>query len=217
VNACERVLGSVPGDTAQLIAAARKVDFLQLGEAYVKAARPNAGPQVQFVDKLGVNFMYAGLIHLALPKAKIILAERDPMDNAYAAFKTLFPGAFPYTYDLNELANYFVGYSELMAHWQALMPGVIHTVRYEDLVAGSKVAIEDLLDYCDLSFDEKSLKSFLRADQAGTVSGVRMQQELRAQSVGHWRNYRQQFEPVAEIFRQAGLKLSDADDSAPVG
>jgi tetratricopeptide (TPR) repeat protein len=217
VNACERVLGSVPGDTAQLIAAARKIDFLQLGEAYVKAARPNAGPQVQFVDKLGVNFMYAGLIHLALPKAKIILAERDPMDNAYAAFKTLFPGAFPYTYDLNELANYFVGYSELMAHWQALMPGVIHTVRYEDLVAGSKVAIEDLLDYCDLSFDEKSLKSFLRADQAGTVSGVRMQQELRAQSVGHWRNYRQQFEPVAEIFRQAGLKLSDADDSAPVG
>ena len=217
VNACERVLGSVPSDTAQLIAAARKIDFVQLGEAYVKAARPNAGPQVQFVDKLGMNFMYAGLIHLALPKAKIILAERDPMDNAYAAFKTLFPGAFPYTYDLKELANYIVGYSELMAHWQALMPGVIHTVRYEDLVASSKVAIEDLLEYCDLSFDEKSLKSFLRADQAGTVSGVRMQQELRAQSVGHWRNYRQQFEPVAEIFRQAGLKLSDADDSAPVG
>ncbi|MGI9202120.1 MAG: sulfotransferase [Woeseiaceae bacterium] len=217
VNACERVLGSVPSDSAQLIGAARKIDFAELGEAYVKAARPNAGPQVQFVDKLGMNFMYAGLIHLALPKAKIILAERDPMDNAYAAFKTLFPGAFPYTYDLKELANYFVGYSELMAHWQALMPEVIHTVRYEDLVASSKAAIEDLLEYCDLSFDEKSLKSFLRADQAGTVSGVRMQQELRAQSVGHWRNYRQQFEPVAEIFRQAGFDLSDADESAPVG
>ena len=206
VNACEQVLGAIPNDTAQLIAAARKIDFAALGEAYVNAARPNAGPQVQFVDKLPINFMYVGLIHRALPKAKIVLAARDPMDNCYTAFKSLFPGAYPYSYDLKELANYYAAYTQVMAHWQALMPDVIHTVNYEELVTNSRAVIEDLLDYCDLSFEERCLQSFLKADTAGTASGVRLHHELRAKSVGHWRNYAEQLQPVAEILKAAGIE-----------
>lgn len=203
VNACERVLGKVPADTAQLVDAARNVDFAALGEAYIKAARPTAGPHVQFVDKLPTNFMYAGLIHLALPKAKIVLAERDPMDNCYVAFKSLFPGAYPYSYDLNELANYYAEYARVMAHWQTLMPDVIHTVRYEDMVTDSKTVIEDLLEYCDLSFEERSLEAFLKTDAVSTASSVRLRHEMRAKSIGHWRNYEQQLRSVAAILKES--------------
>jgi tetratricopeptide (TPR) repeat protein len=211
VNACERFSDSMPGDLVQLISIAEKIDFSELGEAYINATRPKAGPQAQFVDKLGMNFVYAGLIHKALPKAKIVLAERDPMDNCYAAFKTLFPGAFPYTFNLDEIANYYVGYAKVVSHWKSLMPDVIHTVRYEDLVSNSRTAIEELLSHCDLSFDDRSLQSFLKADQAGTISGVRVQQEIRAQSVGHWRNYREQLQPVIDVFQENEIKFFDED------
>ena len=81
VNECERVSGAMPSNTVELVTAARKIDYPALGEAYVKNARPTSGIFAHFVDKLPINFMYAGLIHLALPKAKIVLVERDPMDN----------------------------------------------------------------------------------------------------------------------------------------
>ena len=203
VNACERVLGSIPSDSAQLMAAAQKIDFAELGEAYVSAARPNAGPQAQFVDKMPINFMYAGLIHRALPKAKIIVTEREPMDNCYMAFRSLFPGAYPYSYDLKELATYYSEYSRMMAHWRALMPDVMHTVSYEKLVTDSRAVIEDILDYCDLSFEESCLQSFLKADTAGRAGGIRSRHEMRAQSIGHWRNYEEQMRPVAAVLNDA--------------
>ena len=205
VNECERVLGAMPSSTTELMTAAQKVDFAALGEAYVETARPAAGNLAHFVDKLPINFMYAGLIHLALPKAKIILVEREPMDNCYIAFKTLFPGAYPYSYDLEELANYFVAYSQMIEHWRTVMPGVMHSVSYEDLVSNPKPAIEDLLEYCDLSFEEKCLDFYSEAEKARTASAVRLRHELRVKSIGQWRNYSKQLEPVAEILRKGGI------------
>jgi hypothetical protein len=208
VNECERVAGAIPSNTAELMTAAQTIDYAALGEAYVKAARPATGTFAHFVDKLPINFMYAGLIHRALPKAKIILVGRDPMDNCYTAFKTLFPGSYPYSYDLEELANYFVAYTQIADHWQAVMPGVIHSVSYEDLVTNSKAAIEDLLDYCDLSFEENCLDFYSQAEKAGTARAVRLRHELRAKSIGDWRNYSEQLEPVAEILGNGGLAVS---------
>jgi tetratricopeptide (TPR) repeat protein len=208
VNECERVSGAIPSNTAELMTAAQKIDFADLGEAYVAAARPTSGFFAHFVDKLPINFMYAGLIHLALPKAKIILVERDPMDNCYTAFKTLFPGSYPYSYDLEELANYFVAYTQMMDHWRAVMPGVLLSVRYEDLVSNSKIAIEDLLEYCNLSFEEKCLDFYSQAERGGTASAVRLRHELRAKSIGDWRNYSEQLEPVAKILGKAGVPVS---------
>lgn len=209
VNQCEQIMGATPKNAEQLMSAATKVDFAALGEAYHSSAKPVVGAYAHFVDKLPINFMYAGLIHLALPKAKIILVERDPMENCYTAFKTLFPGAYPYSYDLDELANYFVAYSQLMSHWEDVMPGVILKIRYEDLVTNSKSTIEDLLEHCNLSFEESCLNFYSDAEQATTASAVRLRHELRANSIGHWRNYSNQLQPVAEILRQGGVDVAE--------
>lgn len=209
VNQCEQLTGALPENAEQLMSAARKIDFAALGEAYHNSAKPASGAYAHFVDKLPINFMYAGLIHLALPKAKIILVERDAMDNCYAAFKTLFPGAYPYSYDMDELANYFVAYSQLMNHWEEVMPNVMLKVRYEDLVTNSKSTIEDLLEHCDLSFEKSCLDFYSDVEQATTASAVQLRHEARASSIGHWRNYIDQLQPVAEILRKGDVHVAE--------
>ena len=204
VNQVEKTADVLGGDTIKLIKQACAVDFAALGEAYVENARPAGKSNAHFVNKLPNNFMYAGLIRLALPKAKIILLERDPMDICYAMFKTLFSGKYPYSYDLDELANYIVAYRQLMDHWRAVMPGVIHTVSYEALVADSRPVIEDLLQYCDLSFEDACLNYQAAVDSANTGGGVDAAHSRRAKSIGYWKNYSDQLEPVAEILRSAG-------------
>jgi hypothetical protein len=152
VNACSNVEGRPPDDVGGLITRSINVDFVALGEGYVNDARPIGERVAHFVDKMPLNFLYAGLIHQALPKAKIVLLERDPMDTC--------EGVYPYSYDLVELANYFVAYKRLVKHWQDVMPGVLHVVRYEEIVTDPQPVIEDLLQYCSLSFEQSCREFF---------------------------------------------------------
>jgi tetratricopeptide (TPR) repeat protein len=205
VNQCMHISDIKPQAPADLVPLTRQIDFAALGEAYVGNARPKTAPTAHFIDKLPMNFLYAGLIHLALPKAKIVWLDRDPMDTCYAVYKTLFEGAYPYSYDLQELANYYVEYRNLMAHWFDVMPGVIHTVRYEDLVTEPRPVIESLLDYCGLSWEEQCLNFHESEDAVTTASAAQVRQALHAGSVGKWHNYEKQLQPVVEILQQAGV------------
>ena len=84
----------------EFVAASARVDFRALGQAYMAATRPLRDARPHFIDKLPFNFLYAGLIHLALPKAKIVNLQRHPMDTCYAVYKQLFRDAYPFSYDL---------------------------------------------------------------------------------------------------------------------
>jgi hypothetical protein len=147
--------------------------------------------------------LYAGLIHLALPKAKIILLERDPMDTCYAVYKNLFEGIYPFSYDLEELANYFVVYRELINHWQSVMPGVMHVVKYEEMVTTPKPVIEDLLSACDLSWEDACLKFYENTFASTTASAVQVRSNIFQSSIGKWRNYEQQLKPVSDILGES--------------
>lgn len=188
-----------------LVARSLAVDFGALGENYVAKARPAGQVSAHFVDKLPLNFLYAGLIHLALPKSKIVLLERDPMDTCYAVYKAMFQGVYPFSYDLDELANYFIEYRKLVEHWQAVMPGVMHVVSYEKLVTDPEPEIEALLQYCDLSFEEGCRRFFENPDASTTASADAVRRDFFTSSIGRWRNYEQQLQPVREILRDAGI------------
>jgi len=181
----ERILGSV--------------DFEALGENYIAGTRPGTGHTAHFIDSLPLNFLYAGLIHLALPKARIILLEREPMDTCYAAYRNLFDGVYPFSYDLEELANYFVAYRQLMGHWQTVMPGVIHVINYEELVSSPKPVIEDLLDHCGLSWEDACLRFYESAGTPTASSEAKVRSNIFQSSIGKWRNYEQQLKPVSDI------------------
>lgn len=213
VDQCEKVLGRTPTTPDELIAAATEIDFAALGEAYYLKAKPAGSDIAHFIDRQPINFMYAGLIHLALPNAKIVLVEREPVENCFTAFKTLFPGAYPYSYDLRELANYYLAYAGVMGHWQSVMPGIIHRVAYEDVVQKSRSTIEDLLQYCDLSFDDACFDLFSCAKPTKGRNPAQLRQKRREEALGHWRNYETHLQPLIDVLTNGPLAIPTTGDS----
>jgi tetratricopeptide (TPR) repeat protein len=212
VKQCKDRFGAVPVHPAELVTLTRQLDFEALGEAYIASTRAVTGNSAHFIDKLPFNFLYAGLIHLALPKARIIWLECDPLDTCYAVFKTLFEGAYPFSYDLRELANYYVAYSQLMNHWQNVIPGVLHVVRYEELVEHPRSVIEKILEYCDLSWEQGCLRFYENEQASTTASAAQVRAAIYTSSIGKWRNFEEQLQPLIEILREANL-VTNGDHS----
>jgi hypothetical protein len=191
----------------ELVRLSAKLDFKRLGESYVNSTRPFTGKTPRFIDKMPLNYLYVGLIHLALPNARIINLQRDPMDTCYAIYKQLFVDAYPFSYDLEELAKYYVAYHQLMRHWSKVLPGVIHTVIYEHLVNDLEAETRQLLDFCGLDWQPQCLEFYASKEASTTASTVQVRQPVYQSSVGKWRNYEQQLQPVVDILRQGGVLL----------
>ena len=188
-----------------LLRASLQMDFGQLGRRYVAAVRQLAGGHRYTIDKLPFNFRYTGLIHKALPKASIVHLMRDPMDTCYAVFKTSFINAYHFSYQLDELAEYFIAYRRMMEHWHAVMPGVILDVRYEDLVADPEAQCRRLLAHCGLPWEDQVL-DFHRSKKASTTaSTVQVRRPIYQSSVRKWRHYERELQPVLERLAAAGL------------
>jgi tetratricopeptide (TPR) repeat protein len=194
-----------PTSRLEFVAATAGLDFSALGEAYLAATRPLRDGSPYFIDKLPFNFLYAGLIHLALPRAKIINLQRHPMDTCFAVYKQWFKDAYPFSYDLGDLGRYYIGYHQLMQHWNAVMPGVIHTLRYEDLVADLEGEARRLLDYCGLPWEEQCLRYYENAQASTTASAVQVRQPVYHTSVGRWRHYARQLEDLRACLESAGI------------
>lgn len=190
-----------------LVQLSTEIDFAKLGAAYVGSTRPFTGHTRHFTDKLPLNYLYVGLIHLALPNAKIINLRRDPMDTCYSVYKNLFVDAYPFSYDLEELAHYYVAYDKLMKHWNDVLPGVIHTVRYEDLVDDVEAESRRLIEYCGLAWQPECL-TFYESDEASTTaSAAQVRKPVYRSSVGRWRDYQEQLQPVVKILQDAGISV----------
>jgi tetratricopeptide (TPR) repeat protein len=201
--------GRLPAAASRVdfVAQTATVDFAALGAAYVESVATARDGSPRFIDKLPFNYLYAGLIHLALPHARIINLQRHPLDTCYAVYKQLFKDAYPFSYDLEELAQYYVAYHELMQHWNAVMPGVILTVRYEDVVADLETSTRALLEYCGLPWDDACLRFHENRRASTTASATQVRQPLYDSSVGKWRHVERQLQPVRAILARAGIAL----------
>lgn len=200
---------SKPRNRMDFIRLSAEVDSERLGSLYIESTRPLTGRTSHFVDKLPLNFLYCGLIHRALPKAKIIHLQRDPMDACYAIYKTLFKQAYPFSYELTELGNYYLAYRGLMAHWHRLIPGVILDVEYELLVTEPEEQTRRLLEYCELPWQEACLNFHRNAAPSMTASLSQVRQPVYTSSVGKWRHYEKELSPLTELFAAGGLQVTD--------
>ncbi|ALS99553.1 tetratricopeptide repeat-containing sulfotransferase family protein [Lacimicrobium alkaliphilum] len=186
-----RTLGQ-PGNILEAIQLSAELDFTALGERYIHSTRPDTGHKPYFIDKLPLNFLYIGLIKLALPNAKIIHVQRDPMDTCYAIYKHLFTHAYPFSYNLDELGQYYQAYQRLMAHWQQALPGSVLELSYEQLVREPQTALKSVLGYCNLEWQADCLHFERNADASTTGSAAQIRQRLYTSSVGKWRHYKAQ-------------------------
>ncbi|MEH8017508.1 sulfotransferase [Rheinheimera muenzenbergensis] len=191
-------------DKTALVQQAGQLDYAALGRAYIDSTRPLTGNKPHFVDKLPLNFLYVGLIHLALPQAKIIHVQRNPIDHCYAIYKHLFADAYPFSYQLDELAQYYQAYQALMAHWQQVLPGVIHTVQYEELIRQPEQQSKALFAHCGLSWSERCLQFHQQNRQASTTgSASQVRQPLYNSSVARWRCYQHELAELISAFPDA--------------
>ena len=203
LSALDDILGAVPGADGQALPYPRYVPALDcaairdLGGRCVAALARLAPAAARITDKLPANFFFIGMIHLALPNAKIVHCVRDPVDTCLSCFSNLFADALDFTYDLGELGRYYARYQRLMSHWESVLPpGRILEVRYEDVVADLEGQARRLIDHCGLAWDQRCLAFNESARPVRTVSAAQVRQPLYRQSVGRWRVFEQELTPL---------------------
>ncbi|HUN76529.1 MAG TPA: sulfotransferase [Steroidobacteraceae bacterium] len=181
------------------------IDLAALGGAYVGRARERGASKRRFVDKLPLNSLNAGLIQLALPGARMVWVDRDPLDACYAMYKFLFSGGYPFSYDLAELARYYVAHRRLMEHWVAeLRPGTLYRVRYEKLVTDQEGETRRLLAALGLEWNPACLAFHGNHSPSMTGSATQVRRPIYGSSVGAWRHYARQLAPLRQILVAGG-------------
>ena len=198
-----------PPPRDELVRLSASIDFAALGDAYVASTRPFTGKTPRFIDKLPLNFLYVGLIRLALPNAKIVSVRRHPLDTCYAVYKQLFVDAYPFSYDLEELARYYAAYDRLMRHWETVLPDAVYILEYETLVDDFEPEVRRLLDHCGLAFEDACLRFHENRAASTTASTVQVRQPVYRSSVGKWQQYRDQLAPLIATLGDEGIALDD--------
>ncbi|MDP9083879.1 MAG: sulfotransferase [Pseudomonadota bacterium] len=175
---------------AHAVAALTPGELRDLGERYMADTRSQRKTaRAFFIDKMPNNFLYAGLMHLMLPNAKIIDARRHPLGGCLSGFKQHFARGQSYTYGLEDIGRYYRDYVELMAHMDAALPGRVHRVFYEAMVEDTETEVRRLLDYCGLPFEDGCLKFYDNERAVRTASSEQVRQPIYRQGVDQWRHF----------------------------
>jgi len=184
-----------------------------LGEQYMSQTRIQRKTDApRFIDKMPNNFAHIGLIHLILPNAKIIDARRHPLACCFSGFKQHFARGQSFTYDLDDIGRYYRDYVELMAHFDAVLPGRIHRVIYESMVVDTESQVRQLLAYCNLPYEENCLRFYENERAVRTASSQQVRQPIFSDAVDHWRHY----EPWLTPLKEALGSVLEAYPAAPV-
>jgi tetratricopeptide (TPR) repeat protein len=175
----------------------------RLGARYLEAIRPAAPAAERIVDKMPLNFLYLGLIHLVLPRARIIHVRRDPVDTCCSCFSLLFTGNLAFTYELGELGRYYRAYATLMAHWRAILPkDVMLELAYEDVVHDLEGQTRSILAHCGLEWEAACLAFHQTQRTVQTASVAQVRRPLYRSSVGRSRHYRPLIGPLLEALER---------------
>ena len=171
-----------------------------LARDYLLRVGAQAGGALRVTDKMPANFLYAGLIHAALPRARIIHMQRHPLDTCLSIYFQNFFNVSAYTNDLDSVAHYYGQYLRVMAHWRGTLPaGALLEVPYEALVADPEGWTRRMLDFIGLPWDPRCL-DFQETDRVViTASKWQVRQRITSSSVGRWRNYEQHLAPLRHL------------------
>ena len=171
-------------------------------QSYLQRLRETDSNAVRVSDKMPANCWHLGLIAVALPNARVIHCQRDPMDTALSIFFRRFTRGHPYAYALADIAAELRGYESMMAHWREQLPLRMLELSYEDLVDNLESGTRALLDFLDLPFDERCLRFHDTERLVHTASAWQVRQPLYSSAVGRWRHYAEQLEPLRRALAQ---------------
>jgi tetratricopeptide (TPR) repeat protein len=167
------------------------------GADYVERVGRTAPGATRITNKRLDNFRMVGLIHMALPNARIIHARRDKRDTCVSCFSKQFVDPLPYTYDLGALSRYYDAYERVMAHWRAVLPaGVMIEARYEEIIGDLEGQARRIVAHCGLDWDPRCLAFHETERPVRTASKSQVRQPMFDSSVGRWRDYAAHLGPL---------------------
>jgi Tfp pilus assembly protein PilF len=225
-SALPRAFGALgdSGDRAEAVRHIASLDTATLDKAasdYLAELHALAPDKSRIVDKLPGNFNYLGLAARMLPGAKFIHCARDPRDIGLSIFTFRFHGAHGYAHDLGDLAWYISQHDRLMAHWKAVLPNPVLTVKLSDWVEDFDGTLKKVLDHLDLPDDPSCARFHEGESRVRTVSRAQVRQPVNARGLGRWLTYAGELAPLIAQLEQAGClddwrgAASAPDASAP--
>lgn len=172
----------------------------QIGNAYLERIAPlvkGNAHGTRLVDKMPGNFLYAGLIALILPGARIVHARRDPVDTCLSCYTKLFGGDQSFAYDLHELGTFYRDYERLMAHWRSVLPpDRFIEVDYEAVVEDLEGQARRLVEFLGLPWDDACLNFHENRRVVRTASVNQVRQPIYRTSKGRWRAHAAHLGPL---------------------
>jgi tetratricopeptide (TPR) repeat protein len=187
----------------------KAVPISGLAENYLERLRAGSGAAVRVVDKMPANFMHEGLVHMALPRARIIHVRRDPLDTCLSIYFQNFFNMGPHGNDLVALAHYYREYRRLTGYWRGLLPkNTLLEISYEALIEDQEGVTRRMLEFIGLPWDPRTLDFYKTDRLVLTASRWQVRQKIHGASAGRWRNYEKFIGPLK-------VALGDILDDAP--
>jgi hypothetical protein len=163
-----------------------------------------------------INYLYCGLIHRALPGARIIALRRNPIDTCFAAWKSLLLGPYGFSYDLTDMARYCGAFHRLLDHWQAtLPPSAYREVHYEDLAQQPEAIARSLCSFLELDWEPGMLTFHRQATPSVTASATQVRQPIYRSSVGKWQHYKDHLALLLQALEREGLGVETLASAQP--
>ena len=191
--------------SAGFFEAAMDLEGKKIGALYLKSSKRMRGTTPRFVDKLPQNYLLIPLIIKALPNAKIVHLTRDPMDACFSSYKQLFADAYLHSYDLEEMARHHCRYRHLMDVWRGRFPEQFFDISYEDTVRDLESHARRLIDYLELPWEDACLRFHEQNEAVSTASAVQVREPAHTRSIGRWRRYQKQLEPMQAVLDDQGV------------
>ena len=170
-----------------------------LGQDYISETKWARESAPFFIDKMPNNFIHIGLIKTILPNAKIIDTRRDAMDTCFSCFKQFFARGQLFTYSLEDLGNYYVDYIKAMNHWHKVYGEDIYTVHYDNVINNTESTIRELIEYCELPFEDNCLEFYKSSRPVKTPSAEQVRQPIYKSGLNYWNNYADFLSPLKKI------------------
>lgn len=190
------------------IARLAELDFPQVGRRYLAQTRWRARGKAFFIDKQPPNWVVAGLVHAALPGARILHLVRDPMDVCFSNWRAFFGDTYAFSYDMATLAAYYRGYRRTLAHWHAVTPGAILDVAYADLVREPEATLRSVFDFCGLPREPGCSDITRNTAPSATLSAAQVRSPVHPRAFGEWQRYAAQLAPLQATL--ADIRIEDA-------
>lgn len=194
------------------LAALDPAELRRMGESYLRTTRiQRHTDRPLFIDKMPNNWLHVPLIRLILPNARVIDARRHPLGCCFSNFKQHFARGQGFTYDLVDMGRYYADYVRLMAHVDAVQPGLVHRVIYERMVEDTENEVRALLAACGLPFEPACLAFHQTERAVRTASSEQVRQPIFRDGTQAW----QPFEPWLDPLKAALGPVLDAYPDAP--